>query len=79
MMSGVVVSSNNAKYDKRHDVLHVFLSSCADTFSEEKFPGVYLNRCEDTEVVAGLTIMDFKKRMKELPSILPMYQFKINV
>lgn len=79
MMRSVVVSSNNAKYDKRHDVLHVFLSSCVDTYAEEDSPGVYVEKCEDTQKVAGLTIMDFKKRLKDLPSILPKYQFKIDV
>ena len=74
-MMRIQVSWDKAKYDKPHDVLHVFLGSCGMSFSEENYPGVFVKRCEDTDEVVGLTIMDFQKRKEEIYNVLPEYEF----
>lgn len=76
-MMRVEVSSKMTKYDNRHDVLHVFLGNClsGDVSAEEEYPGVYIKRCDDTDDVVGITILDYSKKKSRLSSILPDYEF----
>lgn len=76
-MMCIMVSSDKTKYDARHDVLHVFLASCGNgiAYAEEEAPGIFVKRCEDTEEVVGLTILDFKKVKSQLGRLLPGYNF----
>ena len=71
------ISPTNSKYDERHDVLHVFLGSRANAFTEEDFPGVYIDRNDDTDEIVGLTLMDYKKRRRDITKWLPQYEFKV--
>lgn len=76
-MMRMQVSWETVKYDKRHDVLHVFLGNGCLGFAEEEYPGVFVKKCEDTEEIVGLTIMDFNKRRDELSKVkvLSEYEF----
>ena len=76
-MIHVEVSPTNSKYDERHDVLHVFFGSLANAFAEEEFPGVYVDRNDDTDEVAGMTLMGYKKRHREIAQWLPQYKFNV--
>ncbi len=75
-MTQTMIDKSNAKYDARHDVLHVFLAPSKPYFGDEDFPGIFFNRAVDDESTVGLVIMDFKKRdRKELAHELPEYDF----
>jgi len=78
-MMRMSVSWDKAKYDERHDVLHVFLGKCNsfDAYAEEEYPGIFIKKCEDTEEIVGLTILDYQKRKGELSELLPEYDFAI--
>ncbi|MBR1421294.1 MAG: DUF2283 domain-containing protein [Selenomonadaceae bacterium] len=54
------------KYDDRHDVMHVFITSRDNFFSEEEFPGVYVNRNEDTGEIRGFTVLDYERMNKPI-------------
>jgi hypothetical protein len=41
-MTHVKVTKNNAKYDSRHDVLHVFLAPSRPYYDDEDFPGIII-------------------------------------
>ena len=70
------VSLKNSKYDKDNDVLHVFFSDLSNTLAEEEYPGVYLDKNDYNEVV-GMTLMDFKQRIRKIRQWLPQYDFCI--
>lgn len=76
-MTRVRIKPNQIKYDKSHDVLHVFFLPDFLTIDEEEFPGVLIRRSiKDEETIAGLTIIDYKQKEKSvLDSILPQYDF----
>lgn len=76
-MTRVKIQPNQIKYDKSHDVLHVFFLPDFLTVDEEEFPGVLVRRSiKDEETVAGLTILDFNRKKRfGLESILPQYDF----
>jgi len=76
-MTKIEVSSNNSKYDARHDVLHVFFGDNSNAFAEETFPGVYVDKDDDTDGVVGLTLMDYKKRKQKIHSWLSQYKFVV--
>jgi hypothetical protein len=61
------------KYDQRHDVLHVFLGSPINAFVDEEYPGIYINRNEDTDTIVGMTVMDFKIRKAFFLKLFPQY------
>lgn len=65
------------RYDKQHDVLHVFLESQRNSSADEEFPGVYVNRNDDTEMIVGFTIMDFKKNGAQAKKLYPQYNFTL--
>ncbi|OAK70105.1 hypothetical protein [Lederbergia galactosidilytica] len=77
-MTRVKIQENQIKYDKRHDVLHVFFYPDFMTIDDEEYPGVLVRRSiKDEETITGLTILDFTKMQSKdiLPSILPQYDF----
>ena len=66
------------KYDKRHDVLHVFLASQRNSSADEEFPGVYVNRNDDTEMIVGFTIMNFSQNGEQAKKMYPQYNFNVS-
>jgi hypothetical protein len=76
-MTRVKIKPNQIKYDKSHDVLHVYFLPDFLTVDEEEYPGVLIRRSlKDEETVAGLTILDFnEKKISELDYLLPEYDF----
>jgi DNA repair photolyase len=77
-MTHVKVTKNNAKYDSRHDVLHVFLAPSRPYYDDEDFPGIIIKRAEDDASTVGLTILDFTKRdSAQLSYALPGYDFTV--
>lgn len=69
------ISCDKMKYDKQHDVLHIFLGSPINAFADEEFPGIYVSRDEDTNDIVELTVMDFKKKKKLLTKYFPQFLF----
>ena len=65
------------KYDKQHDVLHVFLASQENSSADEEFPGIYVHRNDDTEMIVGFTIMDFSRNKEQVQKLYPQYDFSI--
>ena len=68
------------KYDKRHDVLHVFLGhhTFGDSSSEEEADDIYVTRNDDTDEIVGFTILDYKKKNAEIvKKMYPQYNFSI--
>jgi hypothetical protein len=75
-MTQTIIDKNNAKYDERHDVLHVFLAPTKSYWGDEDYPGIFFERAVDDDSTIGLVILDFKKRDEEsLRSKLPDYDF----
>ena len=62
--------NDRIKYDKQHDILHVFLGSPINAFAKEEYPDVYVSRDEDTNDIVELTIIDFKKKKNLLDMLL---------
>lgn len=67
----IKVSYDKIKYDKRHDILHVFLGSPINAFADEEFPGIYVSRNDDTNDIVGLTIIDYTKKKQLLKNYFP--------
>ncbi len=65
------------KYDERHDILHVFLDSQRYSSADEEFPGIYVNRNDDTDMIVGFTIMDYKHNKKNAKKLYPHYDFGV--
>jgi hypothetical protein len=75
-MTQIAIDKRNAKYDSRHDVLHVLLAPSKPYYGDEDRPGIVINRSVDDESTIGLTIFDFKKKGKDrLAQELPEYDF----
>ena len=70
-MKPIRVSYDKIKYDKRHDILHVFLGSPINAFADEEFPGIYVSRNDDTNDIVGLTIIDYTKKKQLLKDYFP--------
>lgn len=70
-MKPIKVSYDKIKYDKRHDILHVFLGSPINAFADEEFPGIYVSRNDDTNDIVGLTIIDYTKKKQLLKNYFP--------
>ena len=54
----------STKYDRRHDVLHVFLDSIVDSCADEEYPNILVYRDEDTNEITGFVVMNYKKTEK---------------
>lgn len=55
------------KYDKDHDVLHIYFSErCTEQFSsaEEEAPGFFVLRDDDSNEITGVKILDIKKKLE---------------
>lgn len=77
-MTRVKIKESQIKYDKSHDVLHVFFLPEFLTIDDEEYPGILIRRSIKNEgVVAGLTILDFSKIKQQnvLDVVLPQYDF----
>jgi DNA repair photolyase len=75
-MTHIKINRENAKYDDRHDVLHVFLAPSRPYCDDEDFLGVFIKRAEDDASTIGLVILDFEKRSRDqLSQFLPEYDF----
>ncbi|KLR75308.1 MULTISPECIES: DUF2283 domain-containing protein [Geobacillus] len=69
---------NNAltKYDKSHDVLHVFFFPELLSVDDEEFPGVVIRRAVSDNRITGITILDFSRKDEDLlNNLLPEFDF----
>ena len=56
------------KYDKEHDILHIYFSNRYNEFdvsAVEEAPNFFVLRDDITDKVIGLKILDIKKRLEE--------------
>lgn len=61
-----------ARYDREHDVMHVFLPPIEPADDEEVVPGVFVSTSEATGRVVEVHILDFSRRSPQaLRQILP--------
>lgn len=59
-------------YDRKYDILNIFIDKPDPAVSEEIYYGVYLFIDELTDTIVGASIMDYSKRNKEfIKKILP--------
>jgi hypothetical protein len=71
------LSPQKAKYDEKHDVLHLFFSPVVPGDDEEIYPGVFVRRSEIDERISGIVILDYSKRSKKLlEELLPFLDLK---
>lgn len=71
------LSPQKAKYDEKHDVLHLFFSRVMPGDDEEIYPGVFVRRSETDERISGVVIFDYSKRSKRLlEELLPFLDLK---
>lgn len=66
------------KYDERHDVLHVYLSSQYNAFADEEYPDIYVLKNDDTNEIVGFKILDFTKNARKAAKMYPQYNFGVN-
>lgn len=63
------------KYDKHHDVLHVFVADeppCSGYYGDEVFPGVVIERAELDDRIIGVIIFDYsQKNIALLTNVVP--------
>lgn len=75
-MTRVRINGQQAKYDSRHDVLHVVFQPIVSSFEDEDFPGIIVRRSIIDERITGIVILDYSKRSKDsLRTFLPHYDF----
>lgn len=67
------MQTNN--YDKRNDVLHVFLGSQKNSSSEEEEKNIYVTRNDETNEIVGFTILDYRKNGDKVKTMYPQYNF----
>lgn len=60
------------KYDKRHDVMHVFITDGPYIF-EEEHPGIYVARNDDTNSIEKFTVMDYQENKETFKKYYPEY------
>lgn len=68
-----------SKYDKRHDVLHVYLNEHCneyDASAEEEYPNIYVMKDDVTDETVGFKILDFTKNLDKITTIYPQYNFQ---
>ena len=65
-------------YDEEGDYLEVFVERQSPTYGEEIEDDLTLSKREDNDEVAGIGIMNFRKRSKSLSDIKLSLPFKIN-
>lgn len=53
----------NMDYDGKNDILNIYLGKADDTYCDGFEEGIFLMREIETNEIAGVTIMDFKKKM----------------
>ena len=63
-----------SKYDRRHDVMHVFLGSQVGSSAEEVSHGIYVNRNDNTDAIVGFTILDFKTNKELAEEMYPQFK-----
>lgn len=68
------------KYDRRHDVLHVYLSDKCnwyDASSEEDVRDIYVIKTDDTDEIVGFKILDYHKNVAKARELYPQYDFSL--
>jgi hypothetical protein len=65
------------KYDKDHDIMHIFLGSPINSFAEEESSGIYMHRNEDTNLLTEFTIMEYSKNRVKFICKYPEYEYLI--
>lgn len=52
-------------YDQKFDVLYIKIGDSKSSYGDEDVPGLVVFRNIETDVITGITIFDFKKRMND--------------
>lgn len=60
-------SMQNVKfnYDRENDILYISINGPKPSYSEEEIPGIIIRRDFETDVVNGITILDFCRRLND--------------
>lgn len=75
MMKTIMISNEKIRYDRRHDVLHVFLGSPIHAFADEEYTGIYVSRNKFSHDIVEFTVLDYKMKKDFLQSLYPEYKF----
>ena len=68
------------RYDARHDVLHVYLSSRCNDFqasAEQPVHDIYVIYDDDTDEIVGFKILDYKRNVEKARQMFPQYDFSL--
>lgn len=61
-----------ARYDRDHDVMHLFIPPMEPAYDEEVKPGIFVAKSEPGERVVEVIVLDFSRRKPgELRDVLP--------
>lgn len=63
------------KYDKDHDVMHIFLGSPINSYTNEDNSGIYVHKNEDTGLITEFTIMEYSKNRVKFICKYPEYEY----
>lgn len=50
-------------YDKENDVLYICIKSGIPSYVGEEVPGILIRKSLDSNMLTGITILDFRKRL----------------
>ncbi len=68
------------KYDARHDVLHVYLSSRCNEFhasAEAPVHNIFVIYDDDTDEIVGFKILNYKRNAEIARQMYPQYDFSL--
>lgn len=76
------MSNITVNYDSTNDILYISLGAPVPSISEEKEEGVIIRRSLENNKISGVTIMDYKYRIKnkikiEVPKEINLKSIKV--
>lgn len=54
------------KYDREHDVLHLYFGAPTVSYGDEPYPGIFIKYADLDNAITGAVILDFQKSTPEL-------------
>jgi hypothetical protein len=66
------------RYDRDHDVLHLYFGSPTISYGDEPSPGIFIKYADSDDSVTGAVILDFRKSDPALINKYLPIKLKIN-
>lgn len=72
----IQINKSQVNYDKRHDVLHVFIHPEKLSEDEEIYPDIIVRKSVNDEQITGFTLLDYSNiDQNVLANLYPQYSF----